>query len=265
MTKCTENHILANLNNFIELFYFVLWKDQCLSYSSIAVKGHHDQGNSYKKEHLVGAWLQLQRASLFVCGGEIISFLLFLLGYVFFSSSFPSSHFPFYPFPLSPLSQFTQEILSNPPPPTTFFYPKGVQRIPEALATSSILYFTSWLTQEGLGGVGQFASQLIRIPFIIYSDKCDSKILRAPGSGVMEEEEVGVHNVPDFEAHNFKKRKRKGTPNLHFVGTLDFWRCVHSLNFILLFDFWVMFAYSQCFCEANLVFSLLRNDTYWTH
>jgi hypothetical protein len=45
------------------LFYF--WKrnyTDCLGVS-IAVKKHHDQGNSYKGQHLIGATLQVQRFS----------------------------------------------------------------------------------------------------------------------------------------------------------------------------------------------------------
>jgi hypothetical protein len=38
-------------------------KRKCLRVS-IAVKRHHDQGNSYKRTHLIGAGLQFQRFSL---------------------------------------------------------------------------------------------------------------------------------------------------------------------------------------------------------
>jgi hypothetical protein len=54
MTKLMDIHKLANLERLSELFYFVFWIDRCLSYCSIAVKGHHDQSNSYKREHLIG-------------------------------------------------------------------------------------------------------------------------------------------------------------------------------------------------------------------
>ena len=37
----------------------------CLSSGFIAVKRHHDQGNSYKGKHLIGAGLQFQRLSPF--------------------------------------------------------------------------------------------------------------------------------------------------------------------------------------------------------
>lgn len=55
-----------------------------------------------------------------------------------------------------------------------------------------------------MGGACSLASQFIRIPFIIDTDKCGSKFLMAPGSGVWEEEEgfEGAYNLPDFEAHN---------------------------------------------------------------
>lgn len=36
----------------------------CLSHCSIAVKRHHDQGNSYKRKHLIGACIQFRRFSL---------------------------------------------------------------------------------------------------------------------------------------------------------------------------------------------------------
>jgi hypothetical protein len=35
----------------------------CLSSGFIAVNGHHDQGNSYKRKHLIGTGLQFQRLS----------------------------------------------------------------------------------------------------------------------------------------------------------------------------------------------------------
>lgn len=55
-----------------------------------------------------------------------------------------------------------------------------------------------------MGGARGLPSQFIRIPFIIYTDKCGSKFLMAPGSGVWEEEEdfEGAYNLPDFKAHN---------------------------------------------------------------
>ena len=37
----------------------------CLSYSFAAVNRYHDQGKSYKKQHLIGAGLQVQRFSPF--------------------------------------------------------------------------------------------------------------------------------------------------------------------------------------------------------
>lgn len=36
-------------------------KGQCLSRCSVAMKGHHSQGNLYKRKHLIGAGLQLRR------------------------------------------------------------------------------------------------------------------------------------------------------------------------------------------------------------
>ena len=36
---------------------------RCLGVCSIAVKGHHDNGNSFKRKHLIGAGLQFQRFS----------------------------------------------------------------------------------------------------------------------------------------------------------------------------------------------------------
>jgi hypothetical protein len=35
----------------------------CLSWGFTAVNRHHDQGKSYKKQHLIGAGLQVQRFS----------------------------------------------------------------------------------------------------------------------------------------------------------------------------------------------------------
>jgi hypothetical protein len=35
--------------------------DKCLSLGFTGVKRHHDQGNSYKGKHLIGAGLQFQR------------------------------------------------------------------------------------------------------------------------------------------------------------------------------------------------------------
>ena len=37
--------------------------DSCISQGSTAVNRHHDQGKSYKKQHLIGAGLQVQRFS----------------------------------------------------------------------------------------------------------------------------------------------------------------------------------------------------------
>jgi hypothetical protein len=43
-------------------FFFLNEHLPCLSVS-IAVKRHHDQGNSYKGQHLIGIGLQVQRSS----------------------------------------------------------------------------------------------------------------------------------------------------------------------------------------------------------
>jgi hypothetical protein len=43
--------------------WFYLRKIQSLSQGFIAVKGYHDQGNTYQCKHLIGAGLQLQRFS----------------------------------------------------------------------------------------------------------------------------------------------------------------------------------------------------------
>ena len=40
---------------------FIVWG--CLSYGFTAVNRYHDQGKSYKKQHLLGAGLQVQRFS----------------------------------------------------------------------------------------------------------------------------------------------------------------------------------------------------------
>ncbi|KAL6037402.1 hypothetical protein STEG23_003590 [Scotinomys teguina] len=40
------------------------WRLQSRSQCSVAVKRHHDQGNSYERKHLIGAGLQFQRISI---------------------------------------------------------------------------------------------------------------------------------------------------------------------------------------------------------
>ena len=45
----------------LDLYKYVI--NLCLSLGFIAVKRHHDQGNSYKGKHLTGAGLQFQRFS----------------------------------------------------------------------------------------------------------------------------------------------------------------------------------------------------------
>jgi hypothetical protein len=42
----------------------------CFSKGFTAVKRHHDQGKSYKKQHLIGAGLQVQRFSPLSSRGE---------------------------------------------------------------------------------------------------------------------------------------------------------------------------------------------------
>jgi hypothetical protein len=48
------------------LFYVL----RCLSNCFIAVKRHHDQGNSYKREHLIGACIEFQRLVHYHYGGN---------------------------------------------------------------------------------------------------------------------------------------------------------------------------------------------------
>ena len=42
----------------------------CLNLGFVAVKRHHDQGNTYKGKHLIGAGLQVQKFSPLLSGQE---------------------------------------------------------------------------------------------------------------------------------------------------------------------------------------------------
>jgi hypothetical protein len=44
-------------------YCYAPYLDDCLSQGFTAVNRHHDQGKSYKKQHLLGAGLQVQRFS----------------------------------------------------------------------------------------------------------------------------------------------------------------------------------------------------------
>ena len=43
----------------------------CLSYGFTAVNRHHDQGKSYKKQHLIGAGLQVRGSDHYHQGGSM--------------------------------------------------------------------------------------------------------------------------------------------------------------------------------------------------
>jgi hypothetical protein len=45
--------------------------EDVLARVSIAVKRHHNQGNSYKGKHLIGAGLQVQRLSIVIMVGSM--------------------------------------------------------------------------------------------------------------------------------------------------------------------------------------------------
>ena len=61
-------NILCGILKEIEIFLKYIGYMQLKIYTvlvrvSIAVKRHHDQGNSYKRKHLIGAGLEFQRFS----------------------------------------------------------------------------------------------------------------------------------------------------------------------------------------------------------
>jgi hypothetical protein len=59
------NYQLLEAKNSLEMEFWALDNLAVLDRVSIAVKRHHDQGNSYKGQHSIGAGLQFKRLSQF--------------------------------------------------------------------------------------------------------------------------------------------------------------------------------------------------------